>query len=306
MSIIQKNYNNGLDIDTNQVGIGGTLSKNTTITEDGFDFTSDRTDNPSGYGTVSNYYKCEIGTSSVSNYNNLVSLGRKIGTVDTYGDAEIGVFGDNNYESVAYFKANSGPSYTEAYVSGDEFRVNKYSAGSGRGGIIVGNNSTSLSYPNSSVTLNALGISIFSFTNSIVTSGQYYQKVHRFASGSTPWVDTLEVPIKETISPGFTYSYTKAVEISTFIRVKFEGTYIENSVTGFGVVETKGAVGRFGVGLTAISTTSSETITVTPGIGTFSTQVIISGYDLKLQLTNNSTNDITVVGVLTTTSTQIT
>ena len=279
------------------VRLGGPLIQNTSITEDGFDFTADKTEEPNpGYGNVTTYYKSEIGQ-PLPNVFPVNSLNRKIGILDNLGDAEIGVFGDNYYEAVAYWKANSGPEENIAYSSGNSFNIKQYLSGVQRAFFLLNSNLLNIAHGTNLIALIHDGaMSLIALNNTLNTDFSDHNQILRTPAGAQHAY--LEIPIEETIAPGATYTYSKLVNNNKFTKVVFEGTYIEGGKTGFGTIETRGGVGKVNIS-PAVAVASTEDIRSTAGMSSVTTVVNVSGANLQWQITNNSIEDnVKVSGII--------
>lgn len=275
---------NGLYNDAGTIKAGGALVENTSVTEDGFDYSADKEEsfdflgNP--YGPVTSYYKSELSTSPLPDDFPEDQLVRKMGMIDPNGDAEIGVFGNGYNESIAYVKTGIGAEKTISYFYGSDIMLRREST-SGDAQFYVSGNTTRLKaaakldlYSNVQETL---------LTNAVSGAECKY----------------TEVPIEETIAPGASYSYFKGLGNDTYTKIDFEGTYIEGGKTGFGTIETHGGVGKKGVSA-ALAVTSTEDVRFTAGMSSVTTSIIVSGTNAaEWKIVNNSIEDnIKVSGII--------
>lgn len=255
---------NGTFISGGNVRLGGPLVQNTTITEDGFNHENLRTEDPAGNGNVTTNYNSYIGSPLVRVGDFLV---RSFMSTDSTSNSECGVGSDADSGSFAFLAASDGV---------NESVVNSFTDGINLQNILSNTTMTQLQLNNSAI-------------NKLAP-----KEVTQFTFQSLPSrsIISSEIPITEVVAPGATYTYTIPINVNTYMKIQFNGVYIEGGVQGIGIIETKGGAGKKALIDAVNAVMDSEDIRVTPGLTAVTTEIIAFGTtDVLLKITNNAVED---------------
>lgn len=259
---------NGLYLDGSTVKMGTVLVENTAVTEDGFDFSADKTENTTGYGDATTYYKSII--------------------FDQFGDGDAVV---RKFETEGYYELDPGiPEYDQtaelgvaddAYSGAGVFAKTHNNITNSGTDLLMRNNIASLGIvsagvmdvylqlANNNITLLA-GTSLFSMIKggaiSLLSSNQpiffdfsQYNKTYRHSGGAQ--VQTIEVPFDITLV-GNTYqtAYTLPINVSETIHFEFEALFRVIGQNGSGEARGFGGGYRNAAGGAALTSLNPQAV----------------------------------------------